>query len=64
MNAHLIKGIYLEHNAASKRVFEKCGFAYEGTYADVVEVAESKTGVKGVRYGIGLMTWKRLEGTV
>jgi len=60
MNAHLIKGIYLENNVASKRVFEKCGFAYQGRYADVVEIAASKTGgVKGVRVGIGLMVWRR-----
>jgi RimJ/RimL family protein N-acetyltransferase len=59
MNVHLLFGSFFDHNIASKRVFEKNGFVFEGITPDAFELAESKTGVKGKRVGLGMMRWER-----
>ena len=59
MNAHVITGCYFEHNAGSRKVFEKNGFVFEKVIPDCFELPESKTGVKGKKIGIGFMRWTR-----
>jgi RimJ/RimL family protein N-acetyltransferase len=59
MNVHRLTGTFYDHNTASRRVFEKNGFKFMGITPDVVEIAESKTGVKGKRVGLGMMFWER-----
>jgi len=59
MNVWDFQGSYLEHNQASRRVFEKCGFVFDRLVKDVVELSEAKTGVKGKMCGMGYMTWTR-----
>jgi len=59
MNTHHIIGAYFSHNLASRRVFEKNGYVFKETYPDVLELAESKTGVKGKMVGLGIMEWNR-----
>lgn len=59
MNVHILTGAYYDTNVASKRVFEKVGFVFDKVVPDAIELAESKTGVKGKRVGLGVMRWKR-----
>lgn len=59
MNAHHITGTFFDHNAASKRVFEKNGFEFVSMTPDAFEIAESKVGIKGKRVGLGMMKWER-----
>jgi len=59
MNVHHITGAYLEHNGASKRVLEKTGFVFDSFVPNAIEMAESKTGVKGKKVGLGRMKWDR-----
>jgi len=40
-------------------VLEKNGFALEKTVADVFELPENKTGVKGKKAGMTIMRWQR-----
>ncbi|KAL9618610.1 MAG: hypothetical protein Q9160_006721 [Pyrenula sp. 1 TL-2023] len=61
MNVHHMMCDYLEHNTASRRVFEKVGFSLVGVYPDVIELSEVKTGVKGKKVGLGVLEWKRKE---
>ncbi|GME23814.1 hypothetical protein GTA08_BOTSDO10325 [Neofusicoccum parvum] len=57
MNVQHLNGGFFDHNIGSRRVLEKCGFVFEVVKPDVVEFPESKTGVKGKKVGLGLMTW-------
>lgn len=59
MNVHHISCAFLEHNPASRRVFEKSGFSFVKIYPDVVELPEAKTGVKGKKVGLGVVKWDR-----
>lgn len=59
MNAHIITGSYFQHNAGSRKVFEKNGFVFEGVIPDCFELPESKTGVKGKKASVGFMRWTR-----
>jgi RimJ/RimL family protein N-acetyltransferase len=59
MNAHVITGSYFQHNAGSRKVFEKNGFVFEGVILDCFELPESKTGVKGKKASVGFMRWTR-----
>ncbi|KAF7863999.1 hypothetical protein EAF04_006964 [Stromatinia cepivora] len=47
MNMHFLTGEYLEFNAASRRVFEKCGFAWEGVTEGVERIHEGKWAALG-----------------
>ncbi|KAJ8066073.1 hypothetical protein OCU04_005165 [Sclerotinia nivalis] len=47
MNMHFLTGEYLEFNAASRRVFEKCGFGWEGVTEGVERIHEGKWGALG-----------------
>ncbi|QSZ37580.1 hypothetical protein DSL72_008678 [Monilinia vaccinii-corymbosi] len=42
MNMHTLIGEYLEYNVASRRVFEKCGFVFEGVTEGVEVIGEGK----------------------
>ncbi len=59
MNVCHITGAYFVSNRASRRVFEKSGFVLEEELPDLIELAESKTGVKGKKVGLGSMRWER-----
>lgn len=60
MNVHTLFGTYFGHNAASKRVFEKCGFTFVTMVPDAITVNEAKIGgVKGRKVGLGVMRWER-----
>ncbi len=60
MNVHSLIGTHFEHNAASKQVFEKCGFASVALLPDAVTINEAKIGgVKGKKVGLGVMRWER-----
>lgn len=58
-NGHHLTGSFFEHNGASKRVFEKCGFVFDKFVPEAIELAKSKTGVKGKRAGLGRMKWEK-----
>lgn len=60
MNVHHIAGGYLEHNHASRRVFEKCGWKFVKFEPDRIELPEAMTGVKGKKLGMGFMEWDRM----
>lgn len=57
MNVHRLRGSHLDHNKGSGRVLEKCGFVLEGKEADVFEVNENKTGIKGQKVGAVHFRW-------
>jgi len=59
MNIHQMNGDYYVTNKASRRVFEKCGFTFSKELPDLVEIPEAKSGVKGMKVGLGVMSWKR-----
>ncbi len=61
MNLHHFTGSYLEHNRASRRVFEKCGFVFVAFQEAWVEMPEVKMGVVGKKLGLGLLRWDRVE---
>lgn len=63
MNVHNVIGTFYEHNIASRRVFEKNGFVFEGITPEVEEIAESKGGVKGQKLAMGLVRWTRERKT-
>ncbi len=48
----------MEHNDASRRVFEKCGFVFEKMVSDMIEMPESKIGEKVRKVGLGIMRWE------
>ncbi|CAD6442165.1 6f35f2f7-e47e-469f-ac4b-9e2603baaaf1 [Sclerotinia trifoliorum] len=48
MNMHFLTGEYLEFNTASRRVFEKCGFKWEGVTEEVERIHDGKLGRWGV----------------
>jgi len=59
-NAHHLIGGYYEHNLASKKVFEKCGFTFWKSAPDVFTINPTKiNGEEGRKVGVGLMTWER-----
>ncbi|PQE16931.1 hypothetical protein CJF30_00003639 [Rutstroemia sp. NJR-2017a BBW] len=62
MNVKHLYGSYLAYNKASSRVFEKCGFVFEGFAEDVIELPENKRKEvpeewKGKKIGVGEMKW-------
>ena len=60
MNAHTVHATYLEHNPASRRVFEKCGFSFEGMVPDAFTVNPTKLGgAKGQNVSSGVLHWVR-----
>jgi RimJ/RimL family protein N-acetyltransferase len=60
MNVHHMSGSYLEHNGASRRVFEKCGWTFVKFEPDRIELPEVMTGVKGKKFGMGVMRWDKI----
>lgn len=58
MNVKQLTGAYIDHNNASKRVFEKNGFVYFQHISDAMELPESKTGVKGKMVSMTVMKWE------
>lgn len=61
LNVHVMVGTYFDGNAASKRVFEKCGFSSEGMVEECIWVPESKV-PGGKMTGMGVMRWTRDKG--
>ena len=60
MNGHIVEGGYLEHNPASRRVFEKCGFSFVSMTADAMTINPTKVnGREGQKVGLGLLNWER-----
>lgn len=59
MNVHHLTASYLEHNVASRRVFEKNGWTFVKFEHDHVELSEAVSGVKGKKFGMGVMSWDR-----
>jgi RimJ/RimL family protein N-acetyltransferase len=60
VNAHKVHGGYLEHNPASRRVFEKCGYRFDGMVPDAFTFNPNKVnGVEGKTVGLGVLTWER-----
>jgi RimJ/RimL family protein N-acetyltransferase len=60
MNAHTIHGGYLEHNPASRRVFEKCGYSFVGLTPNAFTINPSKLdGLEDKKVGLGLLSWVR-----
>jgi len=59
MNVHHMSGSYLDYNIACKRVFEKNGWVFDKFEPDRIELPESMTGVKGRKFGMGVMKWDR-----
>lgn len=59
MNVHRMSGSYLEHNLATRRVFEKCGWTFVKFEPDRIELPEAITGIKGKKFGMGVMKWDR-----
>lgn len=60
MNVHILIGTYFEHNRASRRVFEKCGFTHVTTVPDAIEINPAKIGgAEGHKVGLGLTKWAR-----
>lgn len=59
MNVHHISASYLEHNGASRRVFEKCGWRFVKFEPDRIELPEVMTGTKGKKVGMGVIKWER-----
>jgi RimJ/RimL family protein N-acetyltransferase len=60
MNGHHMYAGYLDHNIASRRVFEKNGWVFDKSEPDRIELPESMTGVKGKKFGAGWMKWDRV----
>lgn len=62
MNVHRLIGSYFEHNVASRRVFEKCGFQFLAFVPKAVTLPEVKfkaSGFKDREIAIGVMHWQR-----
>ncbi|KIW13411.1 hypothetical protein PV08_08599 [Exophiala spinifera] len=58
-NVHHMVATYFEHNIASKRVLEKCGFDYVTTVPNVHTLEPGKTGgQEGQTVGLGVMKWE------
>jgi RimJ/RimL family protein N-acetyltransferase len=62
MNVKHLYGSYLAYNKPSSRVFEKCGFVFEGFAEGVVGLPENKQKElpeewKGKKIGVGEMKW-------
>ncbi|KAA8574828.1 hypothetical protein EYC84_004073 [Monilinia fructicola] len=62
MNVHTLIGEYLEYNLASKRVFEKCGFGFEGVVEGVETLAAGKRARAGRVSGAGTGQGEGLGG--
>ena len=63
MNVHTLIATYFDHNMASRRVFEKCGFKFSNFVPDAIALSEAKTGVKDKKVGLGVMKWERETST-
>jgi len=64
MNVHRLLGTYFEHNAPSRRVFEKAGFQFLTFVPKGAKLAQSKVDASGIKngdMGIGIMQWKRTD---
>ena len=60
MNAHTIHGGYLEHNPASRRVFEKCGWSFDRFVPNAATIPATKLNAPEDRkVGLGLLSWTR-----
>ncbi|EXJ71447.1 uncharacterized protein A1O5_05255 [Cladophialophora psammophila CBS 110553] len=60
MNAHTVVGTHFEHNLASRKVFEKCGFSFETLVPNAVTINPAKIGgVEGQKVGVGVLKWQR-----
>jgi len=59
MNVHHMTVLYFDHNHASVRVLEKNGFVLNKVVPDAFELPESKTGIKGRKFGVGYHIWTR-----
>lgn len=62
MNVHRLIGSYFEHNVASRRVFEKCGFQFLAFVPKAVTLPEVKfkaSGFKDREIALGVMEWQR-----
>ncbi|KIX95349.1 uncharacterized protein Z520_08866 [Fonsecaea multimorphosa CBS 102226] len=63
MNAHTIVGTYFEHNLASRRVFEKCGFSFEKVVPSAIAINPAKIGeAQRPKVGVGILRWERNLG--
>jgi RimJ/RimL family protein N-acetyltransferase len=60
LNAHVIYCGYFDHNPASRRVAEKCGFTFENIFPAVVTINPAKVnGVQDRKLGVGVLRWER-----
>ncbi len=59
MNAHIVHGGFLDHNLGSRKVFEKCGFIFQGVVPNAFTINPAKVnGVQGIKVGTGTTKWE------